>query len=154
MVDSVHPAPNALPPTPKFPYIRETFGFTETSSCGTADSNPNPFLTSSTPDTPDTSPDTPVKLPAHSSPKKASSPSMKRIFTKFIMDILRHEEADKIRIAHENHHHETEVDNVFKIKNLDTGEVIDIRDENQEAFTTKFAQLTSRSPDIDLEDYL
>jgi hypothetical protein len=150
MVDSVHPAPYVLPPTPKFPYIRETFGFPETSNCVPADSNPNPFFTSSAPD----SPDTPDKLPAHLSPKDASNPTIRRIPPKLIMDILCPEEADKIRIDHENHHHETELDNVFQIKNLDTGEVIDIRDENQEAFTTKFAQLTSRSPGIDLEDYL
>lgn len=154
MVDSVHPAPYALPPTPKFPYMRETFGFPETANCVTAGSNPNPFFTSSASDTPDTSPDTPDKLPVHSSPKEASSPTIKRIPAKLIMDILCPEETDKNRLEPENHHHETELENVFQIKNLDTGEVIDIRDENQEAFTTKFAQLTSRSPGIDLEDYL
>jgi hypothetical protein len=49
---------------------------------------------------------------------------------------------------------EEEIENVFKIKNLDTGEAIDLRDENQEAFTTQFARLTSRDTCMELEDFL
>lgn len=46
------------------------------------------------------------------------------------------------------------IEKAFKIKNLDTGEAIDLRDENQEAFTTKFARLTSRDTCWELEDFL
>lgn len=44
-------------------------------------------------------------------------------------------------------------DKIFKIVNLDTGEAIDIRDENKDNFTFQFSKLTKQNY-IDLKEYL
>lgn len=151
MVDSVHIAPETLPPTPKFPYIRETFGYPGTSDCFTPDQNLNPFMTSSQPETQPTVID---KQPINPTTRQLRPLNTKRIFAQLIIDVLSSNDSDKLHADQEPPCQEVELDKIFKIRNLDTGEVIDIRDENQEAFTTKFAKLISSSPGIDLEDYL
>lgn len=44
-------------------------------------------------------------------------------------------------------------DKLFKIVNLDTGEAIDIRDENKDNFTLQYSKITNQNY-VDLKDYL
>lgn len=149
MVDSVHLAPDTLPTTPKFPYIRETFGFPETSVCSLPDQTANPFMFP----IPEIEP-TVIDKQLINSSRQDLPLHYKRIPAQLIVDILSPRGSDRLHSDHEIHHQEAELDKAFKIKNLDTGDVIDIRDENQEAFSTNFAKLISHGPGIDLEDYL
>lgn len=45
-------------------------------------------------------------------------------------------------------------DKIFTIKNLDTGEEIDLRDENKETFQDKFVRVVSIKPELYLEEFL
>jgi hypothetical protein len=45
-------------------------------------------------------------------------------------------------------------DKIFTIKNLDTGEEIDLRDENKETFQDKFVRVVSIKPELYLEQFL
>lgn len=45
-------------------------------------------------------------------------------------------------------------DKIFTIKNLDTGEEIDLRDENKETFHEKFVRVVSIKPELYLEEFL
>ena len=45
-------------------------------------------------------------------------------------------------------------DKIFTIKNLDTGEEIDLRDENKETFQNKFVRVVSIKPELYLKEFL